>query len=75
MIDHCHICYTMDVEPEFVCDRCDLHYCDECSYSFNLHYQFEGSRCHLCSDQPRRNRLDKILKRDNKIKLILHCEL
>lgn len=67
---HCGRCYTMDVDEEFICDTCEEHYCEECSYTFTIHYQFQGSRCYLCADQFRRNKLELSTKRDNKIKLI-----
>ncbi len=70
-IIYCINCYTMDnVDPDFICDRCEGYYCSECSYSFTLHYQFQGSRCYLCADQSRRNALTLETKRENKIKLI-----
>lgn len=65
---YCHICYTQDVDPDFICDKCDEHYCYDCSYTFSLHYQHEGSRCYECADQSRRTRLDN---RDVKINYLL----
>lgn len=57
---HCHICYTMNVEPDImVCDMCEEIYCEECSYTFSLHYQHQGARCYWCSDQNRRTPLSK----------------
>lgn len=69
-MNHCHICYSLDVE--FICDRCDEYYCEDCSYSFTQHYQYHGSRCHFCSDQRRKIDLTKEKIRENKIKLIIH---
>lgn len=69
--NYCHICYSMNIDPEYVCDRCEQHYCWDCSYTFTIHYQYEGSLCHYCSDQRRRIPLTKDMKRDNKIKLVL----
>jgi len=66
---HCYICYTENVEPEWVCDTCGLHYCEDCSYTFGLHYQFQGSRCYYCAEQYRRADLTKDMIRENKIKL------
>ena len=56
---HCHICYSTNVEPEMVCDICDELYCEDCSYTFSLHYQHQGARCYSCADQSRRTPLDK----------------
>lgn len=57
---HCYICYSSNVEPDImVCDMCNEVYCDDCSYTFSLHYQHQGSRCYRCSDQSRRSKLDK----------------
>ena len=72
VIPHCHICYTTDVEPDImVCDICDEIYCEDCSYTFGLHYQHQGARCHWCSDQKRLKPLTKEKLRDNKLKLLL----
>lgn len=68
---HCYICYSTDVEPEMICDICDEIYCDDCSYTFSLHYQHQGARCHRCADQRRRKTLTKEMIRDNKLKLFL----
>lgn len=69
---YCHICYTTDVEDEFICDSCDNYYCEDCSYTFTLHYQFQGGRCYECSDQKRRKLLTKEMIRDNKIKFLIN---
>jgi len=66
----CHICYTMNIDEKFICDRCKQHYCEECSYTFTYHFQYEGSLCYYCSNQPRRKPLLKDVVRDNKLKLI-----
>lgn len=71
MIIHCHICYSTNVEPEMVCDICDELYCEDCSYTFSLHYQHQGSRCYSCADQGRRKVLTKQMIRENKLKLFL----
>lgn len=72
VIPHCHICYTTDVDPDImVCDTCDEIYCEDCSYTFSLHYQHQGARCHWCSDQSRLKPLTKEKLRDNKLKLLL----
>ena len=65
---HCYICYSKRLEPEMICDICDEHFCEDCSYSFTIHYQFQGYRCYRCADQYRREPLDK---RDFKINYIL----
>lgn len=62
----CYICYD-STEGEMICDICDQFYCHECSYSFTLFYQHEGSRCHYCSDQSRKSKLTKDKLRNNKI--------
>jgi hypothetical protein len=67
----CYICYTTAVDPEWVCDRCNEHYCEDCSYTFGLHYQFQGSRCYRCADQDRREKLDERDIRENRINQIL----
>ncbi len=65
----CYICYA-PTDPEFICDRCDNHYCEDCSYSFTLHYQYEGGLCYWYSDQSRKKPLIKETVRENKIKWI-----
>lgn len=49
----CSICFTDNVDPDMICDMCDEIYCEDCSYIFSLHYQFQGSRCYMCADQSR----------------------
>jgi len=68
----CYICFGQ-TEEDFVCDRCDEHYCEKCSYTYTLHYQHEGARCYRCSDQNRRTKLTKEEIRDNKIKAICNA--
>lgn len=63
---YCYICFHI-TEPEFLCDSCDRYYCEECSYAFTIHYQFQGARCYSCADQRRIKPLNKIELRDNKI--------
>lgn len=70
MEPHCHICYSTKVE-DCVCDRCEQHYCYDCSYTFSPHYQHQGSRCYPCANQSRREKLDKSIIRENKLKTIL----
>ena len=67
VVKHCYICYSLNTDDDFICDRCDEHYCEECSYSFTYHYQFQGARCYLCADQSRREILTKEKIRDLKI--------
>lgn len=55
----CYICKSTNLEENWICDRCDQLYCEDCSYTFTLHYQFQGSRCYHCADQHRRNGLTK----------------
>lgn len=68
---HCYICYSTRVEADWICDRCEEIYCEECSYIFSLHYQHQGNRCHQCAGQYRNNHISKAEIRDNKLKLIL----
>ena len=68
----CHICLSDNIfyeenEP-LICDMCDEYYCEDCSYTFTIHYQHEGMRCYQCADQSRRKPLNK---RDSKIDYIL----
>lgn len=67
---YCKICYN-NTEDFMLCDICNEHYCEECSYTYTLHYQFQGSRCYICSDQRRRSEIKKSEIRKNKIKLYL----
>lgn len=70
---HCYICFY-PTEEEFVCDMCDNYYCDKCSYTFTIHYQFQGGRCYRCSGQSRRGG-DIVTKkeiRSNKLKYIFN---
>lgn len=64
MIKFCYICYSK-TDDDYICDRCDEHYCYDCSYTFSLHYQHQGSRCYYCADQSRRDQLTKEDKRNN----------
>lgn len=70
-MEHCHICYSTKDIIEVVCDRCEEAYCYECSYTYSIHYQYEGNLCYLCADQSRRNRLTKEMKRSLKIEYVL----
>lgn len=72
-IIYCGCCYSMEsIDPETdICDTCEDYYCEECSYTFSIHYQFQGARCYMCADQRRRNPLSKAEKRDNKLKYFL----
>lgn len=66
---YCEICNGL-TEPEWICDTCERYYCEDCLYSFTIHYQFQGSRCYQCADQSRRTSLIPDL-RDNSIRYIL----
>ena len=69
-MDYCYICYTENVDPEWICDICGENYCEDCSYTFSIHFQYQGSRCYLCSNQMRRNPLPPIeVLRERKINL------
>lgn len=67
----CYICYSDNLDEDFVCDRCENYYCEDCSYTYSLHFQYQGSLCHYCSDQKRRKPLLKSDILDNRIKIIL----
>jgi len=68
----CHICLSdnifYDENEALICDKCDEYYCEDCSYTFSLHFQYEGSMCYQCADQSRRKPLNK---RDSKLDYIL----
>jgi hypothetical protein len=70
-IKFCHLCYSMNIDDDFICDKCEEYYCEECSYTFSLHYQHQGSRCYLCADQNRRNKISVVNLRQNKTELYL----
>lgn len=65
----CYICFN-ETDEEFVCDRCGNYYCEECSYTFTIHYQYEGGLCYWCSDQKRKKPLIKSEVRERKLKYI-----
>jgi hypothetical protein len=67
---NCHICYSNE-EELFICDKCEELYCLDCSYTFSIHFQYEGSLCYWCSEQKRLKTLSKSDIRENKLKLIL----
>jgi hypothetical protein len=68
----CHICFTKNIDENLICDRCDNYYCEDCSYTFSLHYQFQGSRCYSCAEQNRLKSLSKNLIRDNKLLILFN---
>ena len=72
MLIHCHICYTTNVDEDYVCDRCEEHYCWDCSCTYNIHNQCDSNLCYDCSDQSRRKPLTKDMIRENKINLIFN---
>lgn len=57
--ENCYICHSTNVDSDFICDMCEQLYCEDCSYTFSLHYQHQGSRCYNCADQSRRTPLNK----------------
>jgi len=74
---YCSICYAIDgdngnIEEWAICDICDEHYCEECSYTFGIHYQHQGARCYICADQSRRDPLSKEERRDRKANFIIN---
>lgn len=46
----CHIC-GRDTEREWVCDRCNEFYCDNCSAPFTLHNQIDYPCCESCNQE------------------------
>lgn len=61
----------MSVQDWAICDRCEEYYCEDCSYLYTIHYQFEGARCYWCAEQSRNKILTREIIRENKIKLFL----
>lgn len=70
MAKFCHICFTKNIDEDIICDICDNYYCEDCSYTYSPHYQYQGSRCYLCADQNRLKPLNKFTIRNNKLLLI-----
>jgi hypothetical protein len=69
----CYICYSSNIDDHNICDRCDNYYCDDCSYIFTYHHQYEGSECHYCSEQQRKVPGNlKMIRRDNLINNIIN---
>lgn len=68
---HCHICYSTNIDEDFVCDRCEEYYCWDCSCTYDIHTQCDSNLCYECSDQRRRKPLTKDMIRDNKLMMIL----
>lgn len=69
----CHICLSDNIIDDgdgtpLTCDKCGEFYCEECSYTFSIHFQYQGSLCYHCANQSRRAPLNK---RDYKIDYIL----
>ena len=50
-IIHCHNCYTMKVDEDCVCERCEQYYCDKCSARMTYHNQIDYNCCCNCSYQ------------------------
>jgi hypothetical protein len=55
----CHICLSDDIfisenEP-LICDRCEQYYCYDCSYTYTIHYQYEGLQCYHSSRSSKKN--------------------
>ena len=69
---HCYICYSTDVDEDYVCDRCEEHYCCDCSCTYNIHTQCDSNLCYECADHSRRKPLTKSMIRDNKLLLLLN---
>ena len=71
---HCYICYSRNVDEECVCEKCEEHYCGDCSCTYNIHTQCDSNLCYECSDQRRRKSLTKDMIRENKINLLIDAE-
>ena len=69
---HCYICYTTNVDEDHICDRCEEHYCYDCSCTYNIHTQCDSNLCYTCADQFRKKSLTKSMIRDNKLLLLLN---
>ena len=69
---HCYICYTTNVDEEYVCDKCEEHYCGDCSCTYDIHTQCDSNLCYTCADQFRKKSLTKSMIRDNKLLLLLN---
>lgn len=67
---YCEICNGL-TEPEWLCDTCERHYCEDCSYTYTLYYNFQGSKCYQCADQSRRHPLTPDIRK-NSINIILN---
>ena len=73
MIKICYICLSDVILDDgdgnpITCDKCQQFYCEDCSYTFSLYFQYQGSMCYQCADQSRREPLNR---RDYKIDYIL----
>jgi hypothetical protein len=69
---HCYICYTTDVDEDYVCDNCEQHYCWDCSCTYNIHTQCDSNLCYECANHSRKKSLTKSMIRDNKLLLLLN---
>ena len=69
---HCYICYTTYLDEELVCDRCEEHYCWDCSCTYDIHTQCDSNLCYTCADHFRKKSLTKSMIRDNKLLLLLN---
>jgi hypothetical protein len=45
----CHICES-HTEIEWVCEKCDEYYCEDCCAPFNMHTQIDYNCCERCSN-------------------------
>lgn len=67
-MDYCNICYSS--EECFVCERCDLLFCEECSTVFTLHNQIDFNCCISCSNNIHKFTSESTI-RSNKIDLLI----
>ena len=75
IVPHCELCFVSDNitdEDLCKCDTCDRFYCEDCTYTFSLQYQFQGCRCYECSDHNRiKGKINFVKLRDNKLKVLM----
>lgn len=49
MEPHCHLC-GKETEIDFVCEKCEEFYCEDCSAKYTIHTQIDYSCCESCSN-------------------------
>ena len=68
----CYICYSTNVEEDHICDRCEEHYCYDCSCTYDIHTQYDSNLCYHCACHYRRKSLTRDMIRENKINILLY---